>query len=861
MHRRVVVVVVGLLASSCVDSNVVTCSDGRVCPAGYICDDARGRCLTPDEANACVDKADLDPCSFDGLESGLCAAGACIATGCGNGVLDGGDSGEVCDDGNVDSDDGCSFDCSSTEICGNGIVDARQGEACDDGDSLSHDGCGSCQPESPAWERADQGPDGAAQPTQRMWHAMAYDAARGQVVMFGGQPGNSLFGNDTWLWNGTTWISSEPAARKPYVRYGHAMTYDSKRRRVILFGGIGRDGGSFNDTWEWNGTTWTEVSPSTGNPPPRVHHSLAYDAARDRVVLFGGVGTSDGYASDTWEWDGTAWTEVTPSGTPPVGRTNAAMAYDPVRGRTVLFGGRRPSMSVNDTFFNDTWEWDGGTWTNVTPASNPAGRSDHALAFDPTTKRVVLYGGFFTANGNPTQFKDVHEWNGSTWSAAPEAAETRFGHAMVFDVATQQLVVFGGAEVTGTGGLRAETWARSPIDRTWSDVTATVTAPESRQEIAMAYDSARGRMVVFGGSGFSGVIGDTWEWGDGRWSSVHAGGGGAPVARESAALAYHADSATTVLFGGRNGATQYNDTWQWDGASWSNVTPTTSNPVVRHDHAMAYDSARGRLVLFGGLSAGVDQADTWEWNGTAWSNVTPASGNPPARYAHGLAYDASRRRVVLFGGRQGVTRLNDTWEWDGSTWTMITPQSTLIPLARDSLMLAYDAARGRVVLYGGSRGPNADDTWDWDGALWRNIPVDARPQARTGSGFAYDTRRSELVLFGGQTGFLASDTWTLRYDNALQYDGCYFGIDGDDDGLVGCDDHDCYGICSPTCNPSLMTCAASGPRCGDGECQDVESKRICPDDCDGAPPAICGDFVCEMPETSATCPGDCAPPA
>ncbi len=57
---------------------------------------------------------------------------------CGNGLLD---PGEVCDDGNAVSGDGCNATCTSEEYCGNGVVDARAGEQCDDGNLVAGDGC------------------------------------------------------------------------------------------------------------------------------------------------------------------------------------------------------------------------------------------------------------------------------------------------------------------------------------------------------------------------------------------------------------------------------------------------------------------------------------------------------------------------------------------------------------------------------------------------------------------------------------------------------------------------------------------------------------------------------------------------
>ncbi len=850
MTRRVVLACCWLAWIGCVETNTVVCEGGVVCPSNYVCDATRG-CISQNQIDACVGKAELDACSYAAVEMGLCSGGLCIAVGCGNGVVDGGNSGEVCDDGNVDSNDGCSFDCRSNETCGNGVVDFIRGETCDDGDTLSHDGCGSCEPEVLAWERVDLAADNAPTPSPppRVSFAMAYDAARGVSILFGGVPSVGLSFADTWAWNGTAWAAKPPSGLTPSKRIGHALAYDSKRHRVILFGGYDdQDRARYDDTWEWNGTAWRNISPPTGNPSPRYQHALAYDSARDRMVMFGG----DDGAAATWEWDGAAWQNVTPAGANPVSRREAAMAYDPVRARVVLFGGR----ADNDALLGDTWEWNGTAWTNVTPAPNAAtAREEHALAFDAVAGRVVLFGGY-----NGTALSDTLEWNGTTWTPIAAGGPAMYGHSMVFDSARRRLVIALGRD--GSGFI-PRTYERSGA--TWTDVTLTPTRPGPRQQFGMAYDSTRGRMVMFGGEA-GGPLGDTWEWGAGAWRLRSAGGTSAePSARTGVTLAYDPHNAATLLFGGRD-STERNDTWLWNGSAWSNVTPTAGNPGVRYDHGLAYDSARRRMVMFGGRvgtgTAALD--DTWEWNGTSWSNVTPPSGNPAARFGHQLAFDAARGRVVLFGGWQGIfpiSLFDDTWEWDGTSWTLITPQSAR-PRARRDHMMAYDDARGRVVLFSGDQNvlgsgfPN--DLWEWDGTAWRGLPLLSRPAGRIGAGFAYDKANRELILFSGQTGFTNQETWALRYDNALPDDACSFGIDGDGDGLVGCDDQDCFGICSPTCNPTLMTCGTMGPRCGDGTCHPVENRRSCPDDC-GAPMALCGDAICDDGETATSCPGDCTP--
>ena len=102
---------------------------------------------------------------------------------------------------------------------------------------------------------------------------------------------------------------------------------------------------------------------------------------------------------------------------------------------------------------------------------------------------------------------------------------------------------------------------------------------------------------------------------------------------------------------------------------------------------------------------------------------------------------------------------------------------------------------------------------------------------------------------------MLGDTWTFRYEALVPAESC-LGLDGDLDGLFGCADPDCFGHCAPLCPPQAP-CNTASQRCGDGDCDAVESCRLCPLDC-GPCQAICGDLRCDAPETAASCPGDCA---
>jgi len=124
---------------------------------------------------------------------------------------------------------------------------------------------------------------------------------------------------------------------------------------------------------------------------------------------------------------------------------------------------------------------------------------------------------------------------------------------------------------------------------------------------------------------------------------------------------------------------------------------------------MAYDSVRGVTVLFGGLDANYHNDETWEWNGTSWT--LKSSTGPSARHSHAMAYDDANGVTVLFGGEDESFLDGETWEWDGTTWTL---RSSTGPSPRANHAMAYDSARGVTVLFGGEDASGLDgETWEW----------------------------------------------------------------------------------------------------------------------------------------------------
>ena len=288
--------------------------------------------------------------------------------------------------------------------------------------------------------------------------------------------------------------------------------------------------------------------------------------------------------------------------------------------------------------------------------------------------------------------------------------------------------------------------------------------PQPRLGAAATYDTARGRVVLFGGTALTnGSFGDTWEWDGTDWMQVEDTG---PDARSGHHLAFDANRSRVVLFGGKAGdGTLRADTWEWDGTNWTQIEDT--GPDARTDVQLAFDATNAKTVLFGGLAtANALRSDTWLWDGSKWTQAQDAG--PAGRHAHVQAYDALRSQVVLFGGETATGVVGDTWAWDGTEWTQ---RAHFGPPAAAYAGLVFDGTV--ALLYGGVASltdPKAKvfaGTWQWDGAHWTQRQ-DIGPGGRSAAAMAFDAGRSCAVLFGGVSvpeadttaaSHLLGDTW------------------------------------------------------------------------------------------------------
>jgi hypothetical protein len=241
------------------------------------------------------------------------------------------------------------------------------------------------------------------------------------VILYGGNATGWPYEDTTWEFDGTDWVTITPTT-SPAARYGAGMAYDPLHQVTVLFGGSDEEDVALNQTWEYIGATWVQIVPPT-SPLSRTHHSLAANPISGTIYLFGG-NDEETYFNDLWRYQNRLWTEILASGNRPVSRTLAALTYDTANHRLLLFGGR----TVTGTLLSDLWAFDSiaESWTKLGDGGggSPPPRAAHTLTYDPVTGNVVLVGGV-TDEGD-TLLSDTWHYSQGGWTeVTPSLAPTQ----------------------------------------------------------------------------------------------------------------------------------------------------------------------------------------------------------------------------------------------------------------------------------------------------------------------------------------------------------------------------------------------------------------------------------------------------
>ena len=290
---------------------------------------------------------------------------------------------------------------------------------------------------------------------------------------------------------------------------GHALVYHGGLKQIVLVNaglGTGHDDETLAKParlWGWEGSRWS-VLDSNG-PPPRNLAGVAYDAARDVLVLHGGLASSSRLFGETWEWNPRGgWRQAAAAG--PGIRHHTQMVYDPVRRESVLYGGRDGEGGLPD----DVWLWNGKVWRQVR-APGPGGRVHHGMQFDQSSGRIVVAGGI---DAHRSRLTDCWAWDGQGWVASPPLSEARSHATLVYVDARERLAIVGGLSASNRLPFLSERTASG-----WQSVDAD--GPHHPRFLpGAAYDPGRRVVVVYGGGppGSHALFDDTWEFDGLRWS-------------------------------------------------------------------------------------------------------------------------------------------------------------------------------------------------------------------------------------------------------------------------------------------------------------------------------------------------------
>ncbi len=306
----------------------------------------------------------------------------------------------------------------------------------------------------------------------------------------------------------------------PQARTGHAMTWDSVSQRIIMFGGVGSSGQRLNDTWAWDGTSWTQVATGGATPSARSNHAMATWAGLP--IIFGGTSNGSDRLGDTLVLFNNQWTPLSTIGLPPLARAFHSMTTLGTgnSSEVILMGGT--GATCNSPIIDGYRLTAGGTWLPFTPPSNlgrrtlfglvniqGVGNNDFAILQGNITPCSTASAGNVIWHNGVTDAYNVVQGN------PPQPARWNFAAASNWndpDAPRKSYVMFGG-DRGGGFPLLADTWhMRETTPGAYNTFSLTGTGPTARRTInGMAWDMTRDNYLMFGGNDAQVTpLGDTW---------------------------------------------------------------------------------------------------------------------------------------------------------------------------------------------------------------------------------------------------------------------------------------------------------------------------------------------------------------
>jgi len=332
--------------------------------------------------------------------------------------------------------------CTTLVACGPGISSLRR----------------SCTIETPlpGWQKIHAGGrPGTDSPRAGEDGEIVYDGTRHRLLLYGGKGDDDVNIDELWAFDVKTrrWNPIRSEGPHPPPREDHSLILDTVNDQLVLYGG--EDGLPSRETWSFSlgDGRWTDITDDSS--PAREDHTAIYDAKRQRMIVFGGTPPSP----DTWALDldlkspdyGT-WMQLPTRGPDPAVRRRHGAAYDSVRDRMIVYGGRTPKGDKNQ-YLADVWALDleALQWSELsTTGDSPGALNQTVLSYDPTTDELIAFGGevVVTVQYDTEEYLTNSVWvldlNSLTWSERSPYPRPVYDHAGVYVPEYGGTVIYGG---------------------------------------------------------------------------------------------------------------------------------------------------------------------------------------------------------------------------------------------------------------------------------------------------------------------------------------------------------------------------------------------------------------------------------
>lgn len=620
-------------------------------------------------------------------------------------------------------------------------------------------------------------------PPRLAGHTAIFDPHRQRMIVFGGEDGFTPR-NDVLalpLEGEAVWERIEATGRGPGPRSGHVGVHDTRRRRLIVYGGENgeRDipGTTLGDLWALSlgeVQQWRPIHAEGPAPSPRRWARGIYDPIRDRVLILGGYLSGGVWSDELWELrlgGRPTWRLLRASGDSPGPLLFFSAIYDEANDQMVLFGGVRPNGASSQDVYALTLD-DPPTWRRVQPAGSPPPTIDrHSAIYDAFEHRMLVYGGLLQNGAASSDVWSLTLGANVAWSKLEVGGVPLrlTGSSVMLDPARRRVIAYGGP-------LLSEVWEMKLETPSWTRFPGSFGSPPSRAAGAAFYDERRDRVVTYGTLHY--IEGSLWRYGSPWalrlgskpvWEPLQVPDD--PELHLYRPWAFDPVGDRLLVFGDR--ARDLRTIWQMDLGDtpfWTPLRVVGDAPVLIGAPTWTFDPVRRKAFVFG---LGESWRETWSLDVVGeprWTRLAPENAPPWGIYRTPFM-DPVRRRFLMFGGvSEGLEASSAIWSLDlddPTKWRLLST-SGAAPSARNASCGVYDPTGDRLLLFGGGSFSGAlEDLWELslrDPPTWTRLtPRGTAPIARYWASAVYDSRRGRMVLLGGSGGFDIHDTWFLEW--------------------------------------------------------------------------------------------------